>query len=297
MVSKFLFIHAMSPLHAGTGQGVGIIDMPIAREKATGLPYLPGSSLKGSLRDLWNNETEKQQQLAIFGPNPSENENASEYAGAAQFGDAKLLLLPTRSIKGTFAWVTSPYILGRFTRDAKQLAVNDLPNLPSIDNIQDCIVTENSPLADGQRVYFEDLDLNKHNGNCNDWANWLAPKIFAETYWQDTLKKKLCIVHDDVLSFLLNTATEVVARISIDDDSKTVRKGGLWYEENLPAETVLHSLMLAKKPFYKNPENPNSTLNAEDVAKTIEGKVSGKALQLGGNATVGKGLCQISIKE
>ena len=44
------FVHALSPLHAGTGQGAGIIDLPIAREKATGLPYLPGSSLKGTLR-------------------------------------------------------------------------------------------------------------------------------------------------------------------------------------------------------------------------------------------------------
>ena len=40
-----LFLHALSPLHAGTGQGIGAIDLPIAREKATGIPYLPGSSL------------------------------------------------------------------------------------------------------------------------------------------------------------------------------------------------------------------------------------------------------------
>ena len=43
------FVHALSPLHAGTGQGAGILDLPIAREKATGLPFLPGSSLKGTL--------------------------------------------------------------------------------------------------------------------------------------------------------------------------------------------------------------------------------------------------------
>ena len=46
MLTKLLFIHALSPLHAGTGQGVGIIDQPIAREKATGIPFLPGSSSK-----------------------------------------------------------------------------------------------------------------------------------------------------------------------------------------------------------------------------------------------------------
>ena len=35
MDAKLLFVHALSPLHAGTGQGVGVVDLPIAREKAT----------------------------------------------------------------------------------------------------------------------------------------------------------------------------------------------------------------------------------------------------------------------
>ena len=48
--SRLTFIHALSPLHAGTGQGVGVIDLPIAREKATNLPFLPGSTLKGCCR-------------------------------------------------------------------------------------------------------------------------------------------------------------------------------------------------------------------------------------------------------
>ena len=65
MEARMLFLHALSPLHAGTGQGAGAIDLPVAREKATGLPYLPGSSLKGVLRDACKNgETRKK----IFGP-------------------------------------------------------------------------------------------------------------------------------------------------------------------------------------------------------------------------------------
>ena len=73
-----VFLHALSPLHAGTGQGIGAIDLPIAREKATGIPYLPGSSLKGVLRDRaasWDPDT----RFAVFGP---DTESASEHAGA-----------------------------------------------------------------------------------------------------------------------------------------------------------------------------------------------------------------------
>src|ERR1051326_4223823 len=103
MNAQLLFIHALSPLHAGTGQGVGVIDLPIARETATGLPYLPGSSIKGTLRDSGEiNEDERQ---VIFGP---PTEYAGDNAGSAQFADARLLLLPVRSLAGTFAWVTSP---------------------------------------------------------------------------------------------------------------------------------------------------------------------------------------------
>ena len=64
MDAKLLFTHAFSPLYAGTGQGVGVIDLPIAREKATNLPYLPGSSLKGVLRDA----CDPAYQVKIFGP-------------------------------------------------------------------------------------------------------------------------------------------------------------------------------------------------------------------------------------
>ena len=51
MAQRLLFIHALTPLHPGSGQGVGAIDLPIHRERATNLPVLPGSSIKGCLRD------------------------------------------------------------------------------------------------------------------------------------------------------------------------------------------------------------------------------------------------------
>src|SRR2546430_8961306 len=106
--SCLTFIHALSPLHAGTGQGVGVIDLPIAREKATNLPYLPGSTLKGSMRDeCEGNAQTKPNCETLFGKaNPVSD---SAYAGSAIFTDQRLLCLPVRSLLGTFAWVTSPF--------------------------------------------------------------------------------------------------------------------------------------------------------------------------------------------
>ena len=105
MNARLSFVHALSPLHAGVGQGVGIIDLPTAREKATGLPFLPGSSLKGALRARC---TDKDECNKVFGPEPSNIDSNENQASAVQFSDQRLLLLPIRSLAGTFAWVHLP---------------------------------------------------------------------------------------------------------------------------------------------------------------------------------------------
>lgn len=286
MNAKLLFVHALSPLHAGTGQGVGVIDLPIAREKATGLPYLPGSSLKGTLRDSCSDKN-KDLQLKIFGP---ETANASDHAGSAQFSDQRLLLLPIRSLRGTFAWVTSPYLLRRLARDA-QGAGETLPAVPIPADDKRCIVASQkcALLLDQKQVILEELDLARDTSqNSDQWAGWLAARLFPDNKeWQAFLAERLCIVHDDSLSFLLDTATEITARIKLLDDAKTVEQGGLWYEESLPAETVLTGLLVAT-PVKK------SDLEAKRIFETIGGLLE-KPIQFGGKATVGRGLCQVRL--
>jgi CRISPR-associated protein Cmr4 len=284
MTTRMLFTHALSPLHPGTGQGVGVIDLPIAREKATGLPYLPGSSLKGTLRSACPDA----QRVAIFGP---DTDAAHEHAGAAVFSDQRLLLLPIRSLAGTFAWVTSPYVLRRFLRDAGHAGMKDLPG--DVDNPtseQACKLVDGSKLrVSGDSVYLEDLDLiATTDPTTTAWANWLATHIFAtDQGWQQMLRERLCVVHDDLLGFLLNTATEITARIRLEDQTKTVTKGGLWYEEALPTETVLAGLLMATPPR-------EVKISADDVIRTIAGCVD-RPLQLGGKATVGRGLCRVTL--
>lgn len=288
MIARLLLVHALSPLHAGTGQGVGAIDLPIAREKATNIPYLPGSSLKGALRDRCEDTAARK---TVFGP---DTQAASEHAGAAQFADARLVLLPVRSHAGTFAYTTSPYLLARLARDAAD--TNDAPpaRVPAPAGIEDCLVPDNSLLSatgnDG-RVVLEDLDLQPTaDASAAAWAEWLGARLFASSpEWRASLTGRLCVVHDDAMGFLLETATEVVARIKLKDDTKTVQDGGLWYEESLPAETVLVSLVLAGAARDK------SGLTPDGVLDTIGGLVQDTTVQLGGKATVGRGLCRLTL--
>jgi len=96
-------------------------------------------------------------------------------------------------------------------------------------------------------------------------------------------------VHDDVLNFLLDTATEITARIKLQDDKKTVQKGGLWYEEALPTETVLVGLVVATR-VAASKATPNEVFTTVDSLLT-------KPLQFGGKATVGRGVCKLHMKE
>lgn len=296
-LSRLLFVHALSPLHAGTGQGVGVIDLPIAREKATDLPYLPGSSIKGTLRDAFPDEAT---QTAIFGPR---TENAADYAGSVQFADARLLLLPVRSLGGTFAWVTSPYVLRRFARDARDAnepGLSDLPDVPTLPQENDgqtCAVSTGSRLVVSGvgKVVLEDLDLTPAPSDALDvWAERLGSALFADdpdaAFWSEAVRAQICVVTDEVLSFLLTTATEVVARIKLLDDTKTVQQGGLWYEEALPAETILVSVVVVNPTSEKRREMNEQQMLGALVTATAS------MMQFGGKATVGRGLCHLRLR-
>ena len=282
MTIKLTFIHALSPLHAGTGQGIGVIDLPIAREKATNIPFLPGSSFKGALRDLCENEA---MQEKVFGPKTT---NAEAHSGSAVFSDQRLLLLPTRSLRGVFVWATSLYTLRRFKRDVEGagLDVSALPDVAVKEDDECLIASQGSALADqNSGVYLEDFDLKgKRDENVDKWAKFIGEKVFEDEKWRGALTSRLCILSDNVFSFLLEHGTEITARVRLKEDTKTVASGALWYEESLPAETILSGLLVTVKGK-ATPEEVFTTVN--DILAL------NKAIQLGGKATVGRGLCRI----
>ncbi|HEX6898601.1 MAG TPA: type III-B CRISPR module RAMP protein Cmr4 [Thermoanaerobaculia bacterium] len=292
MQTRLTLIHAMSPLHAGTGQSVGAIDLPIARERPTGIPLIPGSSIKGALRA--RSGRKDQITFDVFGP---ETENSSEHSGAVQFSDAHLLLLPVRSVRGTFAWVTSRYLIRRFARTAGEAGfkLDDLPDSP-LD--KGCCVLNDTlaiPLRDEKRVVFEDLDFtveNQQTAKLESFAAELGKRLFPEgsTDWADwraCLKDRICLIHDDIMSFLLETATEVNAHIRLDNDTKTVQRGALWYQESLPAESVLAGIAVAA-------DVKRNDRKSEDLLHHVS-SLTNSLVQLGGKATTGQGSCFVRI--
>ncbi len=297
MKSQLTFVHALSPLHAGIGQGAGVIDMPIAREKATNLPFLPGSSIKGALRTRLLQDDTMKKYKDIFGSDPTDS--VQMRASSVLFSDQRLLLLPVRSIAGTFAWVTSPYILQRFMRELAEVEeANTAPKtVPVMDDYGVCYLTQSgkAALAIKNTVYLEDVDLKVQESapgtsTLAEWATWLSERLFQgveKGFWQPLFTARLCLVHDDVFHFMSQHTTEITARIRLEESSKTVTSGGLWYEEALPAETILTGIAVITP--VKDVSLPDT-----EIAQGLQ-KLTKKTIQFGGKATVGRGVCRVRL--
>jgi CRISPR-associated protein Cmr4 len=273
MKTQPFLLHALSPIHAGTGHAVDVIDLPIARQRATGIPFVPGSSIKGVLRESHRTTDPADTWRAVFGPDTT---NASEHAGAIVVGDALLLALPVRSFKGTFAWVTSPLLL--------ELAKRDLGGSLAIPTIAatGALVGSGSACVHGGVLLLEDLDLAATKDPlATDWATWLGARLYPG---KDLVEKRLAIVDDETMTFLWETRTQLDARVSIDATG-TVKDGALWLEESLPAESVLIGLAAAEPSRFDRVK-----MRDTDILARV---ITDRSLQIGGKASVGRGRCQL----
>ena len=296
MKTQLFHLHAQSALHVGTGQAVGAVDLPIARSRATHLPLVPGSGIKGVLRSAFSDSEAKEAVLSLFGP---EEINAPDSAasGALAFGDAHLLLLPVRALAGVLCWVTCPFVLRRYRDDLIRCG-HEAPELPPALTEQGAWVTANSvnlaangPQDKTPKLILEDLDLAAEKRHADAWADHIGQAIHpGDTSAQADLKTRFAIVSDNTFSFLADTATEIRTRVRIVPATRTVATGALWTEENLPAETVLWGLIGIGAARGKG-----AGLESAEQVKTLWSETQTKLgtaplLQMGGKATVGRGL-------
>jgi CRISPR-associated protein Cmr4 len=269
-------LHALSPLHAGIGQAAELIDLPIARLKGSGIPYLPGSSVKGVLRDARNGSPNV---TVVFGP---DTDHAGEHAGALICTDARLLALPVRSLRGTFAFVTCPLLLA--------LAARDLKKPPPVPDVrpQSCIA--GPELTQDGCVYLEDLDLQRQEPDqaFSGWQDLIAPTFGAAGPQQDMFRRRFAVLDDETMTFLWETATQLDQRVRIKPETRTVAKGALWLEESLPPETLLVGLLLAE-PSRKT----DHRMSADEVLEVALPGRHEQVLQFGGKSTVGRGRCRM----
>jgi len=300
-----LFLTCNTPTHVGSGSELGVVDLPIQRERHTGFPKFEASSIKGSLREAF--ERGNADELTIHkvfgydGDAASVNVDASfpekerQFAGAIGFTDARLLLFPVKSMKGVFAWITCLRVLKQFQRDM-QLVKPDfiIKNLNGkhIKEGESYLFTANSNIKANNKVLLEEyaFDIaNELNGMLQidgvNFPDWLAKKLFDDdgSYWSEKIKKDIVVLPDDDFKDFVNLSTEVITRTKIDNNTGTVAQGALFNEEYLPTESILYSLVLTAPEFKKD------GLKVEEVSGFFKNNLP-TTIQIGANATLGKGI-------
>jgi len=324
---KPFFVITETSLHPGSGSELGIVDLPIQRERHTGYPKIEGSGLKGSLREAIENSDKEieinsqkirpkgkikykegnvEKEISynyislVFGPEPGD-----KYAGSIAFTDGRTLLFPVKSLKGIFGWITCPAVLERFKQD---LIITDQANRLPVNDFSGMVNTypENSNLVISLKVVFEEYAFEvKPDEKTTKIAKWFAEKIFSEKqdkdtykYWREKLGKDLVVLSNNDFKEFTTSSTEVIARTVIDNKTGTAEN--LWYEEYLPPDTILYSLAMAS-PVRVEEDDKKGVLRAitpdKEAEKVMEFFTKGcpEILQIGGNQTIGKGIVRIQI--
>jgi CRISPR-associated protein Cmr4 len=287
-----MFIYVETPLHAGSGRGLGAVDLPIQRERITGYPIIQASSVKGKLRaevraaNNWKDDSPEIEML--FGKAGDSGDN---FAGAIALGDARILLFPVRSLAGVFAWTTCLNVLQRFARDCA-LAGMRLPVLDGLSSPSpsQALIGKSSVLKAGDVAVLEEFSytLNEEQ-KVTELGKWLAEHALPSeyTYWRSELPKKLIILPDDDFRDFALYATEVQTHVRLNPDTKTVQTGALWTTESLPTDTLLYAPLMAMKPRQQKDNQQAKDVN--HVLETVKSALDGKHVQFGGDETTGQG--------
>lgn len=274
MNSKILYIFTRTPLHVGAGASVGAIDQPVQRERHTGFPIIPGSSVKGVLRDhIFPRAKEGEHSDAdkLFGKGSSGKDASS---GHISFGEARLIAFPVRSAKGAFALAVSPLTLSRLNRDAGW-------NLPIPDLQEGTALAGSKIVIPGKNALVLEEYAFKATGEFPiEWAEKLSG-LLTDVVLSSAGGRFVLLSDSDLSHFAVN-ACQVNQHVRIDDETGTADGGALFNEETVPSETLFYA------PF--TVLRSSATDNAVFQALSIE-----QLIQFGGDGTTGLGFCTVKL--
>lgn len=336
------FLHVITPLHAGSGNDLGVVDLPIQRERHTDFPKIEGSSMKGGIREAFEELKEKDKaslravpsitrlkqvfsdidqpidkgktkikfEQAIdlaFGPDTADGANL--HAGALGISDARLLLFPVKSMKGVFAWITCPMVLQKVEADLK-ICDKDAQPFKTQDGTPIEIADWETSLKSREgkglcAIVTSSKEQLAINGNVllEEYAFQVKDEIdakpVADTLQELTgntqLSERLVILSNDDFRDFVMLSTEVITRTKINNETGTVAQGQLFTEEFLPAESILYALAFTTPVLIDHSKKgvfgtTNAGKSEEDLVMDFFTQGIPEVLQLGGDATIGKGL-------
>lgn len=284
--STIMSLYAVSPVHAGSGTSMGVVDLPIQRERHTNWPHIQSSGVKGAMRHHFekfkNNITTRDEHAQIdqitekiFGTD-SYGESGT-LPGAIAVSDAKLIAFPMRSSKSPFVWITCPAVLQRIKKDLTLTGKSEDMNIPELDNDEAIVINGNIPAE--EKILLEDYEVIIKKKDC------ALSETFKSLYGK---AKTLLLVSNEIYHYGVSHCTEIRTQIKIDDSTGTTAEGSLRYGEVLPADSIMYVVL-----FYGNTRDADSTIPADTLITYMKQDVIKSHIQIGGDETLGCGLFQI----
>jgi len=263
--NKAYIIKTKTNLHVGSdGTNYGIVDKEVQRDTISNLPVINSSSLKGAIRDhfddiIKDDDTSKQF-IKLFG---------DDEQGLIKFLDAKLLFLPLRSNKKPYYHTTSISNLKAMSDFLSSFGIKI-----DIDDIQ----TDKSMVIGKEKAIVEDVEC--------DFLDTDISKI-RELFGI----KNLAIFSDEDFNEAISNLP-VIARNSLQGS------GNLWYEEVVPRESIFFTVLNYYDNFNKDGADRRGRTDRtvfDKQIKKFEEKLLKDDIQIGANASIGYGICNFSI--
>jgi len=256
---KAYFIQCLTNMHVGSGDAsYGVVDKLVQRDPVTGHPTIHSSSLKGALREHfeehdWGKNSKKVND--IFGTEAEGNQESE--TGNYRFLGADLVSLPVRCNFQQFVMGVNQTQLQALNKKAKMLSGGEVFN--AVDASDKLYYKANLPTYE---VFAEDISIGQKA------AYEAVLKATAATL--ETFSSKFASFSDDHFKSI-SKDLPVIARNKLENGASA----NLWYEEVVPHQSVFLTFFTAEK------EEPD-----------FETKLKGDVIQIGGNASIGYGLCK-----
>ncbi|ANV85876.1 type III-B CRISPR module RAMP protein Cmr4 (plasmid) [Picosynechococcus sp. PCC 7003] len=270
------YLYSLAPIHCGGEGDLGNI-LDIVREAHTDFPYIPGSSLRGSIRN----------ELAVLDFSAADTLFGKELSGEGQmgvhqvwFGDARLLWVPMRTMslngqQDVFTWVSCHSLI----RDHAICAQTTYPSFPN-----HAVGTRSGTfiVADAQ------INVSSMNDDQKKICN-LATKFperlgkAVQQTWQDN---RVVLSDSDFYTLMEHSLWTQIRNKIQDSDDGANREGSaevFWTDICIPRDTVFYF------SWGYNPLQNNSLTQQhhQQLLDIIQGLI-----QVGGQANVGRGWLQ-----
>ncbi|WP_462247228.1 type III-B CRISPR module RAMP protein Cmr4 [Parvimonas micra] len=277
MESKFYGLKCITNLFVGNGDNsYGIIDNQVEKDPILETPIIPSSSLKGSLRDFFENNSDNNIKITeIFGSDAKETKNTN--SGSYSFFTAQLLFRPMRVSDGNFTYclVTTVDLLEKMVQMVSDLN-GDLPcdMLKAIkkvkekmNNLKDKYGISNKDISvEGYNLEYCKEDINKDVNKAID----LLLNIFEKFNLKNGVP--IVILKPEIFKEI---DLPIVARNQLEDGLSN----NLWYEEIVPHESIFYFAIMY-------PDN-------NDSFKKFDEELRSNIIRFGGGASIGYGYCKI----